>query len=203
MGLDIYHFHVQDRVTDIPTTIDVTQSQLAKLVPYSRKVTNQYIVFARLLTDHDFLPQDYRLALHQREMWGPGKFAGKYYFSAASDRDPMNPVNTGLYFTNKRSFFPAKPQLPPDILKKVKTFKVRQYPMQAKVDDVVYAERVGYQRQDVVEQFFGEFPPDGIYADRAYAERIFELTIPEAQPAFRSSFLDNWDESRSLVVVSW
>ncbi len=54
---------------------------------------NQYIDFARLLSDRGFSPQDYRLALHQREMWGIGKFADHYYFSAASDPDhPLRSV---------------------------------------------------------------------------------------------------------------
>jgi hypothetical protein len=97
----------------------------------------------------------------------------------------------------------VKPQLPPSILKKVKTYKVKLYPIQDKLEDVVYVEQVGYQRQQVVDQFFNEFQPDGLFADRLYAERIFDLTIPESQPAFRSNFLDNWDESRSLLMVSW
>ena len=44
---------------------------------------------------------------------------------------------------------------------------------------------------------------DDVVAERRYAERIFELTVPEARDDFRSNFLDNWDDGRSLVVVSW
>jgi hypothetical protein len=205
MGLDIYHFHVKDEVTDDPIIVDVSQPQLRKIIHFSRKKTNQYFDHARLLTDHAFSPQDYRMVFQQRRLGATGKFeTDDFYFCAADDPDPMNPTRTGLYFTSRRSFlFTPKPHLPPNARKKVKTFKVRQYPMEDRLDDVVYGVSVGYQRKEVVDDFFNEFPPDWAFAERRYAERIFELTVPEARQNFRSNFLDNWDDDHSLVVISW
>ena len=179
MGLDIFHFHVNDDVTDIPVVIDVGQAQLQKIIPFSHKKKNQYIDFERLLSDHGFSPQDFRQALYEREMWGRGKFADSYYFCATNEPDPMHPTGTGLYFTNKRSFFGPKPNLPPNVVKSLKTFKLKQYPMLDMLDDVVYVEQVGYQRNGVVDDFFQEFPPDWMFAEKSSAQRIFELTIPE------------------------
>jgi hypothetical protein len=203
MGLDIYHLHVNDNVTDLPVVIDVGQAQLQKIIPFSHKKTNQYIDFEKLLSNHGFSPQDFRQAFYQREMWGVGKFAESYYFCATNEPDPMNPTGTGLYFTNKRTLFGPKPNLPPNVQKRLKTFKLKQYPMLDRFDDVVYAKQLGYQRNDVVDGFFQEFSPDWMFSEKLYAQRIFELTIPEAQQAFRTNFLDNWDDQRSLVVISW
>jgi hypothetical protein len=50
MGLDIYHFHVKDEVTDDPIIIDVSQPQLRNIIHFSRKKTNQYFEHARLLS---------------------------------------------------------------------------------------------------------------------------------------------------------
>jgi hypothetical protein len=203
MGLDIYHLHVRDEVTDNRVKIDATQPQLQKIVPFSRKVTNQYIDFARLLVEHGYSPQDYRLGFHQHEMWGIGKSADNYYFIAADDPDPMNPTKTALYFTDKKSFFPTKPQLPPNALKKTKRHKLKAYPMREQQDDVVYVTQAGYQRKNVFDQFFAEFPPDFIFAERSYADQLLELTVPEARNEYRANFLDNWDPQRSMVVISW
>ena len=85
----------------------------------------------------------------------------------------------------------------------VRVFKIGQYPMEDRLDDVVYVAPAGYQRKNVVDDFFRVFPPDWAFAERRYAERIFELTVPEAQQDFRRNFLDNWDERHSLVVISW
>ncbi|MDI3562363.1 hypothetical protein [Bradyrhizobium sp. Arg816] len=203
MGLDIYHLHIDDDVTDFPVIIDVEQAQLQKIVQFSRKKTNQYIDFERLLSDHGFSAQDYYQALHQRELSGIGKFSDSFYFCPTGESDPMNPTQTGLYFTDKRSFFAPKPQLPPNVLKRLKAFKIKQYPMVDRLEDVVYTKQIGYQRNAVADAFFNEFLPDGMFVEKSYAQRIFELTIAEAQQDFRTSFLDNWDDQRSLVVVSW
>jgi hypothetical protein len=203
MGLDIYHFLVREDVTGTPVVIDVRQPQIQKIVAFSHKKKSQYFDFERLLVDHNFSPQDYRLAGHQRETRGIGKFSENYYFCAASDPDPMNPTKMGIYFTNKRSFFGVKPSLPPNVVKKLKTVKLKQYPTRDQVDDVVYTQQVGYQRNGVINDFFHEFKPDWMFAERSYARRIYELTVPEAQQAFRSNFLDNWDEQHSLVLISW
>jgi hypothetical protein len=72
-----------------------------------------------------------------------------------------------------------------------------------RLDDVVYAKQVGYQRNSVADAFFDEFPPDWMFAERSYAERILELTIAEARQDIRAGFLDNWHDQRSLVAISW
>ena len=205
MGLDLYHFHVKDDVTERPIVVDVSQPQLQKITPFVRKKTNQYIDFARLLSDRGFLSQDYRLAFGQQQMAvGARQFTQDFYFCAASEADPMNPTGPGLYFTDRRSFlFAPKPHLPPGARKMVRVFKIGQYPMEDRLDDVVYVAPAGYQRKNVVDDFFRVFPPDWAFAERRYAERIFELTVPEAQQDFRRNFLDNWDERHSLVVISW
>jgi hypothetical protein len=204
MGLDIYHFHVEDEPNDNPVVVDISQPQLLKIATFTRKETNQYIDFDRLFADHGFSLQDYRLVFGQRQMAQAGKFTDDYYFCAANESDPMNPKSRGLYFTNRRSFlFAPKPNLSPNARKMVRTLKVGKYPAESRLDDVVYAVSIGYQRNNVVDAFFNEFQPDWAFAERNYAERIFELTVPEAQQEFRSNFLDNWDDGRSLVVISW
>lgn len=204
MGLDIYHFHVCDEVNDNPVKVDISQPQLQKIAPFSRKKTNQYTDLRRLLSDHGFSSQDYRLVFRQRGMGGSGFLTDDYYFCAANEQDPMNPKSPGVYFTDRRSFlFTPKPHLPPSARKLVKTIKVKQYPMEDRLDDVVYAVSAGYQRKNVVDDFFNVFPPDWAFAERTYAERILELTVPEARQEFRSNFLDNWNDGRSLVVISW
>jgi len=46
MGLDIYHFHVKDEVTDNPIIIDVSQPQLRNIIHFSRKKTNRHALTA-------------------------------------------------------------------------------------------------------------------------------------------------------------
>lgn len=204
VGLDIYHFHVTEEINDNHIRVDLSQPQLQKIAPFVRKKINQYVDFARLFADRGFSPQDYRLAFRNRQMGTSGFVSDDYYFCAANEPDPMNPMARGLYFTDRKSFlFKPKPHLPPNAQKMVTTFKVRQYPMEDRLDDVVYAVSAGYQRKSVVDGFFNVFPPDWAFAERRYAEQILELTVPEAQQEFRSNFLDNWDERRSLVVISW
>ncbi|MEF3364924.1 hypothetical protein V3H18_00075 [Methylocystis sp. 9N] len=70
-------------------------------------------------------------------------------------------------------------------------------------DTVVSAHQAGYQRKDVDEQFFNEFPPDLITTDFSRVQRIHELTLPYAKDAYRQAFVDNWSPSRSFLIVSW
>lgn len=75
--------------------------------------------------------------------------------------------------------------------------------MKEQEDDVLYLEAVAYQRKDVDDEFFEEFPPNFTTSDFTKVKRILDLTYPEAKSTFHQGFIDLWDNERSVLVVSW
>lgn len=69
--------------------------------------------------------------------------------------------------------------------------------------DVVYFRKVGYQRKGVSAEFYRIFPPDVITADFSTVAMIRDLTDPELVESFSRNFMDNWDDRRSILMVSW
>ena len=77
------------------------------------------------------------------------------------------------------------------------------YPSNQDRHRVLYVRRVGYQRKGMERGFYDRYPPDLVTVDRRIVEAMYDLTQPDAREQFSTSFLDNWDEDRSLVVVSF
>src|SRR5579864_7795168 len=199
---NIEHFHVKegvDEANDHRIVIAPYQHELRRIARFSRKEAYRDIDLARLLSDRGFSPQDCRHVSSSLRRGEAGKRKADFYFCAASEPDPFDPKTTGLYFTNRRPLFLApRPYMPAKVRRKVKIFKIVQYPMDYHLEDVVYAASVGRQGMKVPDGFFEEFPWAWAFAERRYAERISELIAPEAREEYRGKFLDNWDDTHSM-----
>lgn len=81
------------------------------------------------------------------------------------------------------------------------------------VEQALYCEEVGYQRKGVRPAFYDEFGPAEFVVDLERVRHMLRLLDPESQRDpddpysggwdFKGSFVDNWDESTSFVLVSW
>jgi hypothetical protein len=72
-----------------------------------------------------------------------------------------------------------------------------------KTETVIFYDVVGYQRNGVSEEFYCHFRPDDVTCLEHRVEGIYQNANPEARENFKRTFMDNWIEGRSFIVVSY
>lgn len=201
MGLDLYHFRALDVVSEQSVSIEPASPEIVARCQFFKKKINQYIDFERLFSENNLSFHDYSMTNRIVTM-KLGPLIEEYYFCRNENFDRYN---TDLYFTNKRSLLPLRPRPDPyfNQHKRCRSFRVKAYPYRDQEDTVIYLQEVGYQRKDVLDTFFNEFPPDMTTADLEKVKRIHELTIPDAKDSYRRNFIDNWNDEESILVISW
>jgi hypothetical protein len=72
-----------------------------------------------------------------------------------------------------------------------------------KLETVIFYDVAGYQRNGVNEDFYHSFRPDDVTCMEHRVEAIYQATVPELREEFKRTFMDNWIDGRSFVLISY
>lgn len=196
MGLDLYHFLATNDRSNTPIVIDPEAADLQILKPYFHQLDNQYIDWEAMFAARGMAAGDFvmtrRTMQASESLLRWGKIEETYEFCLRADD------GVSVSFTSAPEPLLKLPfrKQPSNIFRGSFLFRTRR-------DTVISVVEAGYQRDAVADEFYSEFPPDLVTADFSRVERIAELTLPEAQPEFRRSFVENWRPGASLLGISW
>lgn len=182
MGLDIYHKKVcsekeAESTYTLANTEDGSPHPLSKFAEWAYAKEHQYVDWNATFARKNLTPQDYHCVMQSN-----GEGCVEFTFQRR-DEAPAN-VPEKVSFTHPHD----KPNESDLVL-------------YTKDDQVLGAIEVGYQRKSVFGAFYDEFEGWEFVTDKSRVERIYALTHPDYQPAFKQNFLDNWEEGRSFVIV--
>jgi hypothetical protein len=177
MGLDLYHRKVTPVGYDGTMTVAQDEAEPDPLVCFLGSALdeeNTYIDWEKTFTLKGYPADAYRMYLQSADGSGVS-----YHFSRNDDADPALP--------EKLAFVENKNQHDLCLFKQI--------------DKAIPYVEVGYQRKSVSGQFYEEFNGWEVITDKARVERIYQLTEDFAQANFKKTFLDNWEDGVSFVVI--
>lgn len=178
MGLDITHYHVEDAgSTDGSEHLIEEDGPLTKFLAQAVAKTNRYIDWAASFAARGLSCEHFMMA---SQVWDSTGTCAK---------------------------FMRTPEAPVDVPERVQFRWGRteddfgDLVLVDRLDQVLQASEIGYQRKGVESEFFREFESWEVITDLARVERILELCLADRRKTFRRDFLDNWDDERSFVIV--
>lgn len=182
MGLDIYHIHAQDPTAAASATVRefrYEDSALKRLSAFSTKKTNKYLDWPAT-----FAKVNQPFEHYAHGTWGSSK-DDMYHGFYRKDGAPTHlPERLEFRYGRTENDFG-------DLI------------IADREDTVIFGAEAGYQGKRVYREFFNHFQAWEYITDRERVERILQMTLPEHRQHFRQAFLDNWDDKRSFVVVSY
>jgi len=205
MGLDLYHFRVNDEKRGEPRSIhpgiEGFSAMLRKFACCTVTIHNEQTDWEATLAAHGFLLEHFQAGVAQTPDWSTRQMIGYFAFGRRKSAPRGLPElivfnNLGrdddLMLTMVRS---RQPDIEPTVLRG--PLKVHRI-----AETAVFCEQIGYQRKSVHRSFYDEFKPDAYVTDIERVRKIYELTEPDEKARFKELFLDNW-AAQSFVQVSW
>lgn len=200
MGLDLLHVHAKQETDKNFYTADNFLRELKPLQSYFRKHANPHFDWAKMFAERGLVYENYRIISRATD--------GKHTCFFFVDADAVgfdHPIRCA--FSDERQF-----QLLPKFMQRSK-FRFpgsRQAPhffgplaTVMKTETVIFYDVVGYQRNGVSEEFYHYFRPDDVTCLEHRVEGIYQTTVPELREDFKRTFMDNWIDGRSFVIVSY
>jgi hypothetical protein len=182
MGLDIYHFRAQDPAATMPTSVReflAADAALQKLSAFATKKTNKYLDWPAT-----FAKVNQPFEHYAHGTWGSSKDGMYHGFSRKEGAPPHLPERLEFRYGRTEN-------------------DLGDLVIGDREDTIIFADEAGYQGKLVRSAFFHEFQAREYITDRERVEHIHAMTLPEHQQHFQKAFLDNWDDERSFVVVSY
>jgi hypothetical protein len=200
VGLDIYHLYAKREAGRDFCRVDGVLEEMKPLQSYFQKHENAHLDWETMFSARGL---DYRnYAQRSRTTNGIHTAFGFVDAASTSLNDPIKVV-----FSNERLLRRLPSFMQPKMLRHPQFKNARKFlgPFATvmKVETVVFNDTVGYQRNGVADAFYRTFKPDDVTCLRQRVETIYEVTEPKLRDQFKRVFLDNWDEGRSFVLISW
>ncbi len=200
MGLDIYHFKVNDNRQGEASDIDSHTQSLLRFEKLFCQKQNEYIDWKAMFVAQGLNDEDYFARSRSLQGGFRGPVESYSFVLAKEASDPMAKVRIIFCQGSPIRNFPAR--LAHKFFGKPITI-YGDFLMRTQLDTVVYAENVGYQRKGLMEGIHDDFALEPLIFDLAAVIKLYEMTEPALQPAFQANFVDVWDAERSFVYLSY
>ncbi len=202
MGLDIHHLQATlSREGRHFCRVEAFLTQMQPLERYFQQAENEHVDWEKMFATRGLVYENYRLKSRGTD----GTYTA-YAFADAGIGGAADPVKVIFSNEPRLSFLPKfmlRSKFEPAGTSASTLRFFGPFPTVTKSDAVVFFDRAGHQQNGVAEEFYREFRPDDLTCSRERVERIYELTLPEFRDEFKRTFLDNWEEGRSFVLISW
>ena len=200
MGLDILHVYAKHEADEKFCRVDDFLNELTPLQGYFQEHENPHIDWEKMFAERGLVYQNYRVMGRSTD--------GKYTCFIFVDADAVgfdHPIRA--VFSDEWQFplFPkfmrrSKFRLPAS--RKAQHF-FGPFATAMKTETVIFYDVVAYQRNGVSEDFYYHFRPDDVTCLEHRVEGIYQSTNLEARENFKRTFMDNWIEGRSFVIISY
>jgi hypothetical protein len=201
MGLDIYHAQAKPEVDKRFCRVDMFLNELKPLQSFFQIHPNPHIDWEKMFADHGLVYRNYRVLSRSTD--------GRHNCFAFVD------VGAVGFNHPVRVIFSDEWQLP-FLPRFMRRSRLSRFPGSWKVpkhfgsfatimksETVIFYDLVGYHRNGVSNDFYHSFRPDDATCLKDRVERIHQMTVPEAREGFKRSFIDNWIDGRSFVIISY
>jgi hypothetical protein len=200
MGLDIYHAQAKREVGEKFLRVDTVLDELKSLRPYFQIHQNPHIDWEKMFADRGLVYGSYRVMSR-----GADGIHNCFVFVDANAVGFDHPI---------RAVFSDEWQLPflPKFMQRSK-FRVPgsrkaphffgRFAKIMKSETAVFYDLVGYQRNGVSDDFYRCFRPDDVTCLEHRVEGVYQMTAPELRKDFKRTFMDNWIDGRSFVIISY
>jgi hypothetical protein len=200
MGLDIFHAHAK---RDVDSKFYRVEDELAEFKPlqsYIQIHQNPHLDWERMFADRGLGAERYRILSRATD--------GKHNCFAFADANAVGfdaPIKA--VFSDEWQFpwlpkFMQRSSLSMPGAKKAPHF-FGPFATIMKSEKVIFYDIVGYQRNGVSGEFYNCFRPDDVTCLEHRIEGIYQMTDPQLRDQFKRTFMDNWIEGRSFVIVSY
>jgi hypothetical protein len=199
MALDILHLYAtHDRTTQRFCRVEAFADQMKPLEPYFQPFKNQHIDWKKMFAAHGLVYADHRVLGRTTD----GGYTSVSFVDA--DTEGADAPVRAIFSNEPRARFRFLQRTRFILLGDKDTVRAfGPFATVMKTDMVVFFEQVGYQRDGVSDAFFQQFQPDDLTCARDRVAWIHDAVLPEAREGFKTQFLDNWDERRSFVLISY
>ena len=200
MGLDILHVYAKKDTQDNFCRVDNFLNEMKPLQGYFQEHDNPHIDWEKMFADRGLVDKKYRIVSRASD----GKHTS-FFFIDADAVGLDHPVKA--VFSNEWQF-PLLPKFMQRSNFRLPTARKAPhffgpFAMTMKTETVIFYDVAGYQRNGVSEEFYYHFRPDDVTCLQHRVEGIYQSTIPEMRENFKRTFMDNWIEGRSFVLISY
>jgi hypothetical protein len=200
LGLDIYHAHAKSEVDGKFFTVDQHLDEMKPLKPYFQQQENPHLDWERMFAARGLVHGNYRVM-----SMGTDGGARSFAFVDADAVGFDHPVRA--VFSDEWQF----PLLPKFLQRSRFRFPGSNraphffgpFATVMKLETVIFYDVAGYQRNGVNEDFYHSFRPDDVTCMEHRVEAIYQATVPELREEFKRTFMDNWIDGRSFVLISY
>ncbi len=200
MGLDIYHAQAKREVDKRFLRVGEAADELQPLRSYFQTHHNPHIDWEKMFADRGLVYRDHRVMTRATD----GRH-NCFVFVDANAVGFNHPVRA--VFSDERQF-PLIPKFmqrsrfsAPGWRKAPHFFGPLETIM--KSETVIFYDLAGYQRNGVSDEFYHCFRPDDVTCLEHRVDGIYQMTAPEARQDFKRTFMDNWIDGRSFVIISY
>jgi hypothetical protein len=214
MGLDIVHFQANKDKRGTAIALEpVPSAQLmdAKFPQWLETIEQEIIDWDRAFASLGMSNADYAPGPSTRSISHPSKSPVEHFTFVKRSSVRLTPEV--VVFTNQRvsllgRLFGREDSALRHAISMTGTSKAQavhrlDFPTTKLARSGIYADRIGYQRKSVCDQFYSEFAPVEYVTDLKRVRRIFELTAEPQKQHFQREFLDNWSDEASFLFVWW
>ncbi|MBX9773802.1 MAG: hypothetical protein K2Y71_05255 [Xanthobacteraceae bacterium] len=201
MGLDIYHAQAKREVDVNFFRIDgMASDEFRSLQPYVQVHQNPHTDWEKMFSDQGLVYGNYRAVVRATD--------GRRNCFAFVDADAVGfeaPIR--VIFSDEWQFpllprFMQRSKFNVPGSKKAPHF-FGPFATIMKSENVVFYDIVGYQRNGVSDDFYQCFRPDDVTCLENRVEGIYQMTAPELREEFKRTFMNNWIDGRSFVIISY
>lgn len=200
MGLDIYHAHAKRDVDKKFFRVDTVLNELKSLETYFQIHENPHIDWEKMFADHGLVYRSYRVMARTT--------GGKHNCFVFVDADAVglnHPIRA--VFSDEWQFpllpkFMQRSRFRLPAARKAPHF-FGPFAKIMKSETVIFYDLVGYQRNGVSREFYHYFRPDDVTCLEDRIKAIYQTTAPEIRENFKRTFMDNWIDGRSFVIISY
>jgi hypothetical protein len=200
MGLGLFHVHAKHEAGEKFCRVGNFSNELKPLQHYFQEHDNPHIDWEKMFGERGLVYQNHRVMSRATD----GRYTC-FVFVKADAVGLHHPIQA--VFSNERQFpllpkFMRRSRFPLPGARKAPHF-FGPFATAMKTETVIFYDVVGYQRNGVSEEFYHHFRPDDVTCLEHRVEGIYQSTIPEMRANFKRTFMDNWMEGRSLVLISY
>jgi len=200
MGLDIYHAQAKREIDNRFFRVEMDSGELTPLQPYFQIHENPHIDWKKMFADRGMVYDRYRVMTRATD--------GRHNCFIFVDADAVGFDHPIRAVFSDEWHFPLLPEFMrrsqfrvPGSRKAPHFFGPFEETMKA--ETVIFYDLAGYQRNGVSEEFYRRFRPDDVTCLEDRVEGIYQMTAPELRAEFKRTFMDNWVDGRSFVIISY